>query len=144
MDDKVLILLPTEQNKLPMERTLDVLATIGGAAQVSTTLEEHCIVLTSSAPVRQRLYPVPFAMRQTLCDELEEMENLRIIKKNKSPYASPVVVVKKKEGSNRACIDYRQMNKLRKFDPHLMIPLADVFQGMENDKNLSKIGLSKG
>ncbi|GFS27674.1 zinc finger protein [Elysia marginata] len=38
--------------------------------------EEHRIELTSSTPVRQRPYPVPYAMRQTLCDELEKMEDL--------------------------------------------------------------------
>ncbi|GFR92549.1 Pol polyprotein [Elysia marginata] len=71
-------------------------------------IEEHRIELTSSTPVRQRPYPVPYAMRQTLRDELRKMEDLKIIRKSSSPYSSPVVVVKKKDGSNRVCIDYRR------------------------------------
>ncbi|GFS04904.1 retrovirus-related Pol polyprotein from transposon opus [Elysia marginata] len=94
-------------------------------------IEEHRIELTSSTPVRQRPYPVPYAMRQTLRDELRKMEYLKIIRKSSSPYSSPVVVVKKKYGSNCVCIDYRRLNKITTFDPQPMTPPADVFQGME-------------
>ncbi|GFO06248.1 Pol polyprotein [Plakobranchus ocellatus] len=64
-----------------------------------------------------------------LCDELEEMENLGIIRKSNFPYASPVVVVKKRDGSYRIYIDYRWLNKLIMFDPYLKISPAGVFQG---------------
>ncbi|GFN80850.1 beta-1,3-galactosyl-o-glycosyl-glycoprotein beta-1,6-n-acetylglucosaminyltransferase-like [Plakobranchus ocellatus] len=64
----------------------------------TASTEEHCIELTSSISVRQRPYPVPYAMRQTLRDELREMEDLGVIRKSSSPYASPVLVVKKKDG----------------------------------------------
>ncbi|GFO03955.1 Zinc finger protein [Plakobranchus ocellatus] len=60
-----------------------------------------------------------------------------------SPYASPVVVVKKKDGTNRVCIDYRRLNKLTIFDPQPMTPPADIFQGMEKNQYFSKIDLSK-
>ncbi|GFO06575.1 Zinc finger protein [Plakobranchus ocellatus] len=63
----------------------------------TASTEEHCIELTSSIPVRQRPYPVPYAMRQTLRDELRKMEDRGVIRKSSSPYASPVVVVKKKD-----------------------------------------------
>ncbi|GFO46867.1 Zinc finger protein [Plakobranchus ocellatus] len=100
----------------------------------TASTEEHCIELTSSIPVRQRPYPVPYAMRQTLRDELREMEDMGVIRKSSSPYASPVVVVKKKDGTNRVCIDYRRLNKLTIFDPQPMTPPADIFQGMEKDQ----------
>ncbi|GFO45968.1 Zinc finger protein [Plakobranchus ocellatus] len=44
----------------------------------TASTEEHCIELTSSIPVRQRPYPVPYAMRQTLRNELREMEDLGV------------------------------------------------------------------
>ncbi|GFR65847.1 zinc finger protein [Elysia marginata] len=83
-------------------------------------------------------------MRQTLRDELRKMENLKIIRKSSSPFSSPVVVVKKKDGSNRVCIDYRQLNKITTFDPQPMTPPADVFQGMEKDQYFWKLDLSEG
>ena len=109
-----------------------------------TPLGEHCIELTSSTPIRQRAYQVPYALRQPLKDELQTMEAMGVIRKSSSPYASPVVVVKKKDGSNRVCIDYRRLNKVTVFDPQPMAPPIDVFQGMEKDKWFSRIDLSKG
>ncbi|GFS17532.1 transposon Ty3-I Gag-Pol polyprotein [Elysia marginata] len=90
--------------------------------------EEHRIELTSSTPVRQRPYPVPYAMRQALRDELRKMEDLGIIRKTSPPYSSPVLVVKKKDGSNRVCNDYRRLNKITTFDPQRITPPADIFQ----------------
>ncbi|GFO27412.1 Zinc finger protein [Plakobranchus ocellatus] len=110
----------------------------------TASTEEHCIELTSSIPVRQRPYPVPYAMSQTLRDELREIEDLGVIRKSSFPYASPEVVVKKKDGTNRVCIDYRRLNKLTIFDPQPMTPRADIFQSMEKDQCFSKIDLSKG
>ncbi|GFO13294.1 Zinc finger protein [Plakobranchus ocellatus] len=57
----------------------------------STILEKHRIELKSSTPVGQHPYPVPYAMRQMLCDKLEEMEILGIIRKSNSPYTFPVI-----------------------------------------------------
>ncbi|GFN74006.1 reverse transcriptase [Plakobranchus ocellatus] len=110
----------------------------------TASTDEHCTELLSSTPVRQRPYSVPYAMRRTLRDELGEMEDLGIIRKSSSPYASPVVVVKKKDGTNRVCIDYRRLNKLTNFDSPPGTPLAGILQGMEKDQYFSKIDLSKG
>ncbi|GFO41266.1 Zinc finger protein [Plakobranchus ocellatus] len=146
--EKVLVLLPTDSNKLLMQWKGLFKITAGGGSfndrPGTASTEEHCIELTSSIPVRQRPYPVPYAMRQNLRDELREMEDLGVIRKSSSPYASPVVVVKKKDGTNRVCIDYRQLNKLTIFDPQPMTPPADIFQGIEKDQYFSKIDLSKG
>ncbi|GFS01788.1 zinc finger protein [Elysia marginata] len=83
-------------------------------------------------------------MRQTLHDELRQMEDLEIIRKFSSPYSFPVVVVKKKDGFNRVRIDYRRFNKLTTVDPQPMTAPADIFQGMEKDQYFSKLDLSKG
>ena len=60
-----------------------------------SNLAEH---LTSDVPVRQTQYPVPYAMQALLNEELQQMEEIDIIRKSSSPYSSPVVVVKKKDG----------------------------------------------
>ncbi|GFO30140.1 retrovirus-related pol polyprotein from transposon 297 [Plakobranchus ocellatus] len=68
------------------------------------------------------------------------MENyLGIIRKSNSPYASPVVMVKKSDGSNRIFINLSRLNKLTVLDPHPVMPPADVFQGMENVRYFFKI-----
>ncbi|GFO42449.1 Zinc finger protein [Plakobranchus ocellatus] len=133
----------TPDQRRQLEEVALIYSSILSFCPDTASTEEHCIELTSSIPVRQRPYPVPYAMRQTLGDELREMEDLGIIRKSSSPYASPVVVVKKKDGTNRVCNDYRRLNKLTIFDPQAMTPQADIFQGMEKDQYFSKIDLSK-
>ncbi|RUS80747.1 hypothetical protein EGW08_011470 [Elysia chlorotica] len=93
----------------------------------STTLAEHRIELTSGTPIRQKPYGVPFSMRKSLRDEMRTMEEMGIIRKSSSPYAAHVVVVKKKNGSNRMCIDYRRLTKVTVFDPHPATPLQKFF-----------------
>ena len=92
-----------------------------------TNLAEHRIDLTSYLPVRQTSYPVPFALKSSLKKELQKMEDLRIIRKSDSPYASPVVVVKKKDGSNRICIDFRRLNKITVTDPQPVLSPAESY-----------------
>ena len=65
------------------------------------------ITLTDSTPIRSKPYPLPYAIRENLKTEIQEMLDLGIIRTSASPYASPIVIVKKKDGSNRICVDYR-------------------------------------
>ena len=96
-----------------------------------TNLAEHRIDLTSDIPVRQTPHPAPFALKPLLKKELQQMEDLGIIRKSDSPYTSPVVVVKKKkDGSNRICIDFHRLNKITVTDPQPVPPPAESFLGM--------------
>ena len=69
-------------------------------------LVQHHINLTSNEPVRSKLYPVPYSMRESLKKDIDDMMKIGIIRESNSPYAFPVVIVKKKDGSNRVCMDY--------------------------------------
>ena len=109
-----------------------------------TNLAQHRIDLTSDVPVRQTPYAVPFALKSSLKKELQQMEDLGIIRKSDSPYASPVVVVKKKDGSNRICIDFRRLNKITVTDPQPIPSPAESFLDMSEDKYFSKLDLTKG
>jgi hypothetical protein len=109
-----------------------------------TNLVEHRVCLTSEDPIRSKPYSVPYTVRESLKNEIREMMRLGVIRESSSPYASPVVIVRKKDGSNRVCIDYRKLNKITVVDPEPMTPAVDVFQRIGQDKYFSKIDLSKG
>jgi hypothetical protein len=108
----------------------------------STTLIEHEVSLTSDAPVRSKPYPIPFKARESLKKDIDDMKRLNIIRESRSTYASPVVVVKKKDGSDRVCIDYRKLNKITEFDPEPMPTAEDLFRQVSGSKIFSKIDLS--
>ena len=77
-----------------------------------------------AAPRRYPVRQVPFAVREEIACSLREMQEARVIEPSNSPWASPVVLVKK-DGTLRFCVDYRGLNAVTKLDkfplPQLMI-----------------------
>ena len=69
---------------------------------------------------------------------------LGIIEPCDSPYASGVVIVKKPDGSNRVCIDYRKVNALTVFDSEPLGNPDHIFDKLSSAKFFSKIDLTKG
>ena len=110
----------------------------------NTRLEQHNIKLTSDEPIRSRPYPIPYNLRQVIKEEVDKMLELGVIEKSDSPYASPVVLVKKPDGSNRFCIDFRKLNRVTVFDAEPMTRSDDIFVKLSKDKYLSKIDMAKG
>ena len=73
----------------------------------TTNLTEHRIQVTTNVPVRCKPYVVPYSVRQSLQEGIQRMIDMSVIRTSESPYSSPVVVVRKHDGNNRICIDYR-------------------------------------
>ena len=69
---------------------------------------------------------------------------MEIIWKLSLPYASPVVIVKKKDGSNRIYVDYRKLNKLTISDQEPIKTSEDLFQQLRKSRFFSDIDLNKG
>ena len=51
-----------------------------------------------------------------------------VVRPSTSSYASPIVMVKKKDGPNRVCVDYRKLNKITEVDPGPMTMAEDLFR----------------
>lgn len=75
-----------------------------------TKTVQHEIPLVDSKPFRLPYRKIPPSQWQDVRRLLVEMEAAGVIRPSKSPYASPVVIVTKKDGSLRLCIDYRRLN----------------------------------
>ena len=67
-------------------------------------------------PKRQPARRLPFTLHQEVARQLREMQTKGVIQRSKSPWTSPVVLVKKKDGTHRFCVDYRQLNSITKTD----------------------------
>ncbi|RUS75619.1 hypothetical protein EGW08_016612 [Elysia chlorotica] len=130
-----------EQIKEILREFSDVLTDVPG----QTDLIEHEIKLTSEVPIRKKPYPVPQSLRETMRNEVDNMIEAGIIEPSNSPYCSPSVIVSKRDGSNRYCIDFRALNNISIFDAEPMVRPDDIFQEIGSKSNyLSKVDLSKG
>ena len=109
-----------------------------------TDVIQHQIRLTDDTPIRCKPYPLPYAMREELRNEVDTMLEMGVVRPSTSPYASPIVMVKKKDGSNRVCVDFRKLNKITEVDPEPMTTAEDLFRRLSGKKYLSKIDLTKG
>ncbi|XP_067939845.1 LOW QUALITY PROTEIN: uncharacterized protein [Watersipora subatra] len=107
-------------------------------------LIKHPITLTSNKPIKSKPYTLPYVVRESLREDIKDILNTGIIRESNSPYASPVVLVKKPDGSNRLCADYRNLNKITVFDPEPMTTASDLFQKMSGDHYFSKLRATKG
>ena len=110
----------------------------------TTNLAEHKIEMVTDDPVRVKPYPIPYSLREELKQDIEQMLDMGVIRKSDSPYSSPIVIVRKKDGSNRICIDFRRVNKLSRFDSEPMIRPQDIFSRISQDKYYSKFDMTKG
>ena len=75
---------------------------------------------------------------------VQKMLEWKIIRKSSSPFASPVVIVKKPDGSNRVCVDYRRINNVTLFDPEPMMTPEDFFSKLNKSVFFAKPDFSKG
>ena len=98
------------------------------------------IKLLTSEPIRSKGYPIPFKTRDVMEAEIQEMIDLNVIEPSVSPYSSPVVLVPKKDGSVRLCIDFRKVNKVTEFDAEPMPNIEEVIIKMSGHKFFTKKG----
>ena len=76
-----------------------------------TDLVTHSIDTGNSPPVKALPRRLPYVLRQELETEMQKLMDIGCIEPSSSPYASPLVLVRKKEGGLRVCVDYRNVNK---------------------------------
>jgi len=76
--------------------------------------------------------------------ELSEMVKLGIVEPSNSPYSSPLLMVKKKDGTNRPVVDYHSLNSITIFDAEPMPNADDIFAKISRSCFFSKMDFCKG
>ncbi|UYV67832.1 hypothetical protein LAZ67_5002180, partial [Cordylochernes scorpioides] len=105
---------------------------------------KHRINTGDHLPTKQRPYRVAPRERQIIQDEVNKMEKLDIIQPSESPWASPVVLIRKKDGSWRFCVDYRRLNKITKKDVYPLPRIDDTLDCLRGARFYSSMDLQSG
>ena len=93
--------------------------------------------------IRPRPYGLAAAHHSVVCDAVDEMLDMGVIRPSRSPWSSPVVLVPKKDNSICFCVDHRALNQVAQFDCHPM-PLVDkILDSVGSAQFLSTLDLAK-
>ena len=93
-----------------------------------TDVIKHRIITGDALPIAQPAYRSGPKKLKFIREEVERMEQQRLIRKSKSPWASPVVVVGKKGGDMHLCVDYRKLNAITKGDMYPLPRIDDMLE----------------
>ncbi|GJR84189.1 putative reverse transcriptase domain-containing protein [Tanacetum coccineum] len=113
-------------------------------AHPSTCIEFRIELVPGAAPVARAPYHLVPSELKELSDQLKELSEKGFIRPSSSPWGAPVLFVKKKDGSFRMCIDYRELNKLTVKNRYPLSRIDDLFDQLQGSSVYSKIDLQRG
>ena len=109
-----------------------------------TDLVKAKIDTGSHPPIKQRPYRLPFSQRKLVEQHIQDMLKAGVIEPSQSPWASPIVIVDKKDGTKRFCVDYRALNKIAKKNSHPLPRIDDILASLEGAKYFTCLDLRSG
>ena len=109
-----------------------------------TGLVQHRIETGNAPPIRLRPHRLALAKRQAAEDMVREMLDAGVIEPSDSPWAAPVVLVKKKGGGWRFCVDYRRLNAITKKDSYPLPRIDDALDHITGSSWFSSLDLRSG
>ena len=109
-----------------------------------TSLVQHTIDTGDAMPIKQRPYRTTPENKQEIDRQVNDMLERGIIQESVSPWSSPVVLVKKKNGEMRFCIDFRAINKITKKDSFPMPLVADTLDALSGTQYFTTLDLKSG
>ncbi|TWW77698.1 Retrovirus-related Pol polyprotein from transposon 17.6 [Takifugu flavidus] len=107
-----------------------------------TSLISHDIPLLDDVPVRQRHRRIP--PYEVVKEHINQLLEAQIIRESSSPYGSPIVLVKKKDGSLRMCVDYRQLNNKTRKDAFPLPRIEESLDALTGARWFSTLDLASG
>ncbi|GFY15694.1 retrovirus-related Pol polyprotein from transposon opus [Trichonephila clavipes] len=134
-----------QRNKLSeLLRKFSGLFTKTDKSTAAKTNVKHRIFTGDHAPINQRAYRVSPTERRIIHEEVQKMLDEGIVQPSESPWSSPVVLVRKKDGSWRFCVDYRKLNSVTKKDVYPLPRIDDTLDCLKGAKFFSSMDLRSG
>jgi len=133
----------TQQQKLDkfLQKHEDMFA--NGLYELGHTQEEvHSIPTNCPFPQNQKAYHHPPTYNDFIKEEIKQLLEAGIIRESTGSWASPIVVVKKKNGKMRFCVDYRKLNSYTEQDKYPLPLILDIFDSLEGARWFSSLDLA--
>ena len=109
-----------------------------------TTLLTHKIDTGNSAPIKQQPRRLPYVHREESKRQIEEMLDQGVIRHSTSAWSSPIILVKKKDGELRFCVDYRKLNLVTVGHAHPLPRIDDILDSLGNSQYFTTLDLRSG
>ena len=109
-----------------------------------TSLTQHHIQTGAAPPIRQRPRRVPITQQEVVDREIAKMLSHGVIEPSESPWRSPIVLVRKKDGSVRVCVDCRRLNEVMVKDAHPLPCIQDNLDSLAGSQFFSTLDLAAG
>ena len=109
-----------------------------------TSMVKHKIHLSNEQPFKQRHRTIPPSMIEEVRKHLKELLDANVIRRSHSPWASNIVLVRKKDGSLRLCVDYRQLNKRTIKDSYALLRIDEILNGLSGSPYFSVLDMKSG
>ena len=104
----------------------------------------HKINTGDTIPIRQAQRRLPGNRREEVGSMTQTMIGQDVIQPSCSPWAAPIVLVKKKDGTTRFCVDYRRLNDVTKKDANPLPRIDDTLDALAGAKMFSTLDLASG
>jgi transposase InsO family protein len=134
----------SEEQKRQLAELLEESASVFSTTPGHTDLAEHSIATGDATPVYQPPYRIPTVWQDQVRGEIQAMLDADVIEPSTSAWTSPIIPVKKKDGSLRLCIDYRKLNAVTQEDRYPMPRVEELLEQLGKAKYISHIDLTKG
>ena len=109
-----------------------------------TSLTEMTIDTEDSLPQQVAARRMPLAVHREVAKQLRDMQRARVIQPSTSPWSCPVVMVKKKNGTQCFCVDYRALNAVTKPDTYPFPHIDDLLDQLGDSRYFSTLDLASG
>ena len=109
-----------------------------------TSITQHKIITGESKPIKQAPRRLPLQLKEKAKEEVEKMLAKGIIELPSSPWSSPVVLVKKKDGTIHFCIDYRKVNGVTVKDSYPLPRIEDYLAALSGSQWFCTLDLASG
>ena len=73
---------------------------------------QHDIKVTNDTPITQKPYKTPYAKESVIKESIGKMFDMNVVETSDSDWSSPIVLVKKSDGTERFCVDYWKLNEV--------------------------------